>query len=190
MTVAALPATLKPPITIAVGNVIPHMYAGWAGGAKMVQPGFTSAVTTGRTHLIAGPRVYQILGNIDNEVRKEMETIAVKSGLKFIVNVVLDASGTVAGGVAGGAAGTIHVGETAAPTAITIFVPVVASGGPGNASAGISPCSLTTTGGSSGRTTRANTDARSSTASMNRPFMRSTPLLSAESALAPWCGRA
>ena len=92
---------LDTPITIAVGNIIPHMYAGWAGGAKMVQPGVTSAVTTGRTHLIAGPRVYEILGNVDNEVRKEMETIAVQSGLKFIVNVVLDASGSVAGIVAG-----------------------------------------------------------------------------------------
>ena len=58
-------------------------------------------MTTGRTHLIAGPRVYEILGNVDNEVRKEMESIAIKSGLKFIVNVVLDASGTVAGVVAG-----------------------------------------------------------------------------------------
>jgi len=92
---------LDTPITIAVGNIIPHMYAGWAGGAKMVQPGVTSAVTTGRTHLIAGPRVYEILGNVDNEVRKEMETIAVQTGLKFIVNVVLDASGSVVGIVAG-----------------------------------------------------------------------------------------
>jgi len=92
---------LESEISIAVGNIIPHMYAGWAGGAKMVQPGVTSAVTTGRTHLIAGPRVYEILGNVDNEVRKEMETIAIQSGLKFILNVVLDASGTVAGVVAG-----------------------------------------------------------------------------------------
>ena len=92
---------LETPITIAIGNIIPHMYAGYAGGAKMVQPGVTSALTTGRTHLIAGPRVYEILGNVDNEVRKEMETIAVQSGLKFIVNVVLDASGEVAGIVAG-----------------------------------------------------------------------------------------
>ncbi len=92
---------LESPITIAIGNIIPHMYAGYAGGAKMVQPGVTSAVTTGRTHLIAGPRVYEILGNVDNDVRKEMETIAIQSGLKFIVNVVLDASGAVAGVVAG-----------------------------------------------------------------------------------------
>ena len=92
---------LESPITIAIGNIIPHMYAGYAGGAKMVQPGVTSALTTGRTHLIAGPRVYEILGNVDNEVRKEMEAIAIQSGLKFIVNVVLDASGDVAGVVAG-----------------------------------------------------------------------------------------
>lgn len=92
---------LETPITIAVGNIIPHMYAGWAGGAKMVQPGVTSAITTGRTHLIAGPRVYEILGNVDNEVRREMESIAIQSGLKFIVNVALDASGNVAGVVAG-----------------------------------------------------------------------------------------
>jgi nickel-dependent lactate racemase len=92
---------LESPITIAIGNIIPHMYAGWGGGAKMVQPGVTNAVTTGRTHLIAGPRVYQILGNVENEVRKEMEMIAIKTGLKFIVNVVLDASGSIAGIVAG-----------------------------------------------------------------------------------------
>lgn len=92
---------LETPITIAVGNIIPHMYAGWAGGAKMVQPGVTSAVTTGRTHLIAGPRVYEILGNVHNEVRREMEDIAIRSGLKFIVNVALDAGGNVAGVVAG-----------------------------------------------------------------------------------------
>lgn len=92
---------LESDISIAVGNIIPHMYAGWAGGAKMVQPGVTSALTTGRTHLIAGPRVYEILGEVDNPVRKEMEEIAVRSGLKFIVNVVLNASGEVVAVLAG-----------------------------------------------------------------------------------------
>jgi nickel-dependent lactate racemase len=111
---------LETPITIAIGNIIPHMYAGWAGGAKMVQPGVTSAVTTGRTHLIAGPRVYEILGNVDNEVRKEMETIAVESGLKFIVNVVLDASGAVAGIVAGDVVKAHRVGVEIARPIYTI----------------------------------------------------------------------
>jgi nickel-dependent lactate racemase len=92
---------LESDISIAVGNIIPHMYAGWAGGAKMVQPGVSSAVTTGRTHLIAGPLVYKTLGEVDNPVRREMEDIAVKSGLKFILNVVLNASGEVVAVVAG-----------------------------------------------------------------------------------------
>jgi nickel-dependent lactate racemase len=92
---------LESQISIAVGNIIPHMYAGWAGGAKMVQPGVTSAVTTARTHLMAGPRVYEILGDVDNPVRREMEQIAVKAGLKFIVNVVLNAHSEVVAVVAG-----------------------------------------------------------------------------------------
>ncbi len=88
-------------ISIAVGNIIPHMYAGWAGGAKMVQPGMTSALTTAKTHLMAGPRVYEILGAVDNPVRREMEEIAIKSGLKFIVNVVLNRDAQVVAVVAG-----------------------------------------------------------------------------------------
>jgi hypothetical protein len=47
------------------------------------------------------------------------------------------ASTAASGGtIAGGTAGTVHIGETAPPTTITIFVPVVVSGGAGGASAG------------------------------------------------------
>lgn len=92
---------LESELSIAVGNIIPHMYAGWAGGAKMVQPGVTSHLTTAQTHLMAGPRVYEILGQIDNPVRAEMEEIALKTGLKFIVNVVLNGEGEVVAVVAG-----------------------------------------------------------------------------------------
>jgi hypothetical protein len=46
------------------------------------------------------------------------------------------ATGTGGGSLSGGAAGEIHIGEMAPPTAITIFTPVDASGGPGGASAG------------------------------------------------------
>jgi nickel-dependent lactate racemase len=88
-------------LSIAVGNIIPHMYAGWAGGAKMVQPGATDHVTTAQTHLMAGPRVYEILGQIDNPVRKEMEEIALKTGLTCIVNVVLNGEEEIIAVVAG-----------------------------------------------------------------------------------------
>jgi len=92
---------LETPITIAVGSIAPHMYAGWSGGAKMVVPGVADGVTTGRIHFHAGPRVYEILGDEENELRREMETIAARTGLKFIVNVVLNVEGEVACVVAG-----------------------------------------------------------------------------------------
>lgn len=88
-------------LSIAVGNIVPHMYAGWAGGAKMIQPGVSSPLTTAKTHLMAGPRVYEILGQLDNPVHREMEQIATTSGLKFIVNVVLNRDGDVVAVVAG-----------------------------------------------------------------------------------------
>ncbi|MFB3779004.1 MAG: nickel-dependent lactate racemase [Bryobacteraceae bacterium] len=109
-------------LKIAVGNIIPHMYAGWAGGAKMVQPGVTSAVTTGRTHLIAGPLVYETLGNVDNPVRREMEEIAVRSGLKFILNVVLNASSEVVAVVAGDTIQALRAGIEIARPIYTINV--------------------------------------------------------------------
>jgi lactate racemase len=92
---------LESEVSIAVGNIIPHMYAGWAGGAKMIQPGITNKITTGYTHLMAGENVYDILGNAENPVRKEMEEIAIKTGLKFIVNVVLNGNNEVVEVVSG-----------------------------------------------------------------------------------------
>jgi nickel-dependent lactate racemase len=67
----------------------------------MIQPGVSSPLTTAKTHLMAGPCVYDILGQVDNPVRREMEQIAVESGLKFIVNVVLNREGGVVAVVAG-----------------------------------------------------------------------------------------
>jgi nickel-dependent lactate racemase len=92
---------LESDLSIALGNIIPHMYAGWAGGAKMIQPGISSPETTAVTHLMAGPKVYQVLGDVDNPVRREMEDIAVKTGLKFIVNVILNKDNRVVDVVAG-----------------------------------------------------------------------------------------
>jgi len=92
---------LEHDVKIAIGNIIPHMYAGWAGGAKMVMPGVTSSVTTAKTHLLASRHIDSILGNVDNLVRAEMEEIAVRTGLDFIVNTIIDEADRVVGIVAG-----------------------------------------------------------------------------------------
>ena len=77
---------------IGLGNIVPHISAGWGGGAKIILPGVCSARTTDRLHYtacIAQP-VLDILGTCDNVPRKEMEEIAGRAGLSFIVNTVLD----------------------------------------------------------------------------------------------------
>jgi len=88
-------------ISIAVGNIIPHIYAGWAGGGKMVQPGVCGPETTAATHLAAARVVPQILGTLDNPVRKEIDEVAQRSGLAMIVNTVLNSQGRIVKVVAG-----------------------------------------------------------------------------------------
>ena len=122
-------------LSIAVGNIIPHMSAGWAGGAKMVQPGVSSPITTAETHLIAAPLVYESLGNVDNIVRREMEEIALRSGLKFILNVVLNTNRGVVAVVAGDVIAAHRAGVEIAKDIYTVKVPeradiVVASSHP------------------------------------------------------------
>jgi len=88
-------------ISIAVGNIIPHMYAGWAGGAKMVQPGVCGDETTAETHFIAAGKVHEIVGRLDNPVREEIENIAEITGLTMILNTVLNADNQVVSIVSG-----------------------------------------------------------------------------------------
>lgn len=88
-------------ISIAVGNIIPHVYAGWSGGAKMVQPGVSGPLTTAKTHLISTKHLFETLGNPDNPTRKEMEQIARQTGLTMIINTVMNSDGSLVKVVAG-----------------------------------------------------------------------------------------
>lgn len=66
-----------------------------AGGAKIVQPGVCGEETTGETHIRAGENVYNIIGNLDNIVRKQINAIARASGFTMIVNTVLNKKGEI-----------------------------------------------------------------------------------------------
>ena len=88
-------------LAIAVGSIFPHPVAGFSGGAKMVQPGVCSWLTTSRTHMMGAAGARTILGNPENPVRAEMEEIARRSGLAFIINTVLNRQGEVVSVVAG-----------------------------------------------------------------------------------------
>ena len=75
---------------IGLGNIIPHPF-GWGGGAKIVQPGVSGEETTGYTHLMCSGLLHaEVIGQIDNPIRVEIERVAMKSGLNMIVNTVLN----------------------------------------------------------------------------------------------------
>jgi nickel-dependent lactate racemase len=79
---------------LGIGSVYPHHIPGFAGGAKIIQPGVSGGNTTGHTHL-AGCRMRPtLLGQLENPVRTEMEIVAERSGLTHILNTVLSKDGT------------------------------------------------------------------------------------------------
>lgn len=82
---------------IGIGSIVPHYIPGFAGGAKIVQPGISGEQTTAETHLLStrAPRSY--LGRRQNPVREELNQIARAIGLNTIVNTVLNRQGEVVG---------------------------------------------------------------------------------------------
>jgi len=76
---------------IGVGGIIPHLFAGYGGGAKIIQPGVCGEETTAYTHILAALKdPLKLLGDPNNVVRQEMEEVARIAGLDFIVNVVFN----------------------------------------------------------------------------------------------------
>ncbi len=89
-------------LIIGIGHIVPSRVAGFTGGAKIIQPGVCGAVTTDQTHwLSACYSSEEIFGRIDNPVRREMNDVAKRAGLKFIVNTIHDATGNISRCVCG-----------------------------------------------------------------------------------------
>ena len=87
---------------IGIGQIVPHRVSGFSGGGNIVQPGICGEVTTGKTHWLAAQFTgREILGKIENPVKSEIEAVAAKTGLKWIVNAVQDGSGKLVHAVAG-----------------------------------------------------------------------------------------
>ncbi len=79
-------------IKIGIGNIVPHPAAGWSGGSKIIMPGVSGARTVGLVHFHSALYdIEEIYGIRDNPVRREFDEIALKSGLKLIVNTIQNA---------------------------------------------------------------------------------------------------
>lgn len=93
---------LSADLLIGLGNIVPHSDAGFSGGAKILQPGVCDFVTTAATHATAGLCPDIPLGRVEgNPCREGIEAVARKVGLPFILNVVQNYEGDIAGVFAG-----------------------------------------------------------------------------------------
>jgi nickel-dependent lactate racemase len=82
---------LQADLLIGIGMIAPHRVCGFSGGSSIIQPGISGEETTFYTHwLSAQYSGIEILGKIDNPVKNEMNDVASKTNLKFIINVVLN----------------------------------------------------------------------------------------------------
>jgi nickel-dependent lactate racemase len=77
---------------LGVGNIVPHNAAGWGGGGKIILPGVCGEESVGILHIAAGRVVPigKLVATLDNPMRRDINMIARKAGLKAIVNTVLN----------------------------------------------------------------------------------------------------
>jgi len=91
-------------LLIGVGSIVPHSWAGFSGGAKIIQPGISGPDTTAATHHLIfddDSEVLDFAGMVRNKVMTEMREVARKTGLDFIVNVVMNSKKEIVKIVAG-----------------------------------------------------------------------------------------
>ncbi len=90
-------------VLIGIGNIVPHIAAGWGGGAKIIMPGVCSKTTTDAIHMLSFLRqnLLETSGSTENLFRATMESLASKVGLSFIVNTVIDQEKNILGVFAG-----------------------------------------------------------------------------------------
>ena len=87
---------------IGIGQIVPHRVSGFSGGGNIIQPGICGEETTGRTHWLSAQfRGREILGKIENPVKEEIERVAERAGLRWIVNTIQDGSGRLIDVMAG-----------------------------------------------------------------------------------------
>lgn len=86
-------------LKIAIGGVYPHPIAGFSGGAKTFVPGICGLKTIAHIHAALSPANYE--GQIKNQFRNELVTIAKEIGLEFIINAVLTPEREIGAIVAG-----------------------------------------------------------------------------------------
>ena len=97
-------------VKISTGNIVPHRYAGYGGGAKSILPGISSREAIGYNHLYVETGEAALGKTEGNPVREEMEEAAKMIGLDFIVNTVMNDKNEIVKVVAGNPVKTHRTG--------------------------------------------------------------------------------
>lgn len=95
------PAVLEADLRVVVGEIRPHYFAGWAGGAKGLFPGVAGEAGIWHNHRLKaapGARLGVVEGN---PCRADMEAAAALAGPSFLLNVIRGPDGRPVGAVAG-----------------------------------------------------------------------------------------
>lgn len=96
-------AVVEADVVIGIGAVVPHHIPGFSGSSKIIQPGVSGAGTTAETHMLScSEGGDSFLGIADNPVRRDMDNMADRVGMRTIFNVVMDSQGNVVGLFYGG----------------------------------------------------------------------------------------
>ena len=84
---------LEADFVIGISSIVPHAQVGWGGGAKIILPGVAGEKTVAGMHYLAAmqPDYPRFAGQVENPVRALIEEVALKAGLKFILNAIFDA---------------------------------------------------------------------------------------------------
>ena len=82
-------------LVIGVGHIAPHADIGFSGGCKIILPGVCGTETTVQMHLASywQKQSRPLLGEVETPIRKLIDEVGLKAGLRFIVNSVQDSSG-------------------------------------------------------------------------------------------------
>jgi nickel-dependent lactate racemase len=84
-------------LKITLGGVLPHPYMGFGGGAKLVVPGLAGIETLQANHQPAVTGISGGLADPEVDARRDVEEIALKAGLNFTCNVVVNSRREIAG---------------------------------------------------------------------------------------------
>ena len=92
---------LEADVRIAIGTLVPHMPAGFSGGAKMLLPGVAGEDTVHHMHVVGALDPKQAIGVTDTLPRQLMEALAKTAEPFVILNAILNADDNPIGIVGG-----------------------------------------------------------------------------------------